>query len=326
MGLDTAFGTLFGPVIVERVASLAVAGLAVAVAVARPAAVRPALVVVALGAAAAMFADVLASHAAAGALPILGVAVQWLHILAVGAWLGGLGGLLVSMRGEANDATARTARRYSYLATAGIATVGVSGLIRAIAEVGTVDNLVSTDFGRLVIAKTALLGLLALLGALNHFVNVPAAGRTLQGLRRAGSAELLVGATVLVLSASLVNLAPPVEAAGGGAAASPSTAGPAPTAAPLVVAGSDFGTSVRLSLAVSPGTAGFEHLLGAGDGLRHRRARAGDVALLRFSLPARPDIGESRLDLAPSGAGAGLFAAAGPTSRSTAPGPSPRSS
>ena len=215
------------------------------------------------------------------------------------------------MRGEANDATARTARRYSHLATAGIATVGVSGLLRAIAEVGTVDNLVSTDFGRLVIAKTALLGLLALLGALNHFVNVPAAGRTLRGLRRAGSAELLVGATVLVLSASLVNLAPPVEAVGGGPAASPSTAGPAPTAAPLVVAGSDFGTSVRLSLAVYPGMAGFNTFLARATDYDTGAPVPATSLSLRFSLPARPDIGESRLDLAPSAAEAGLFAASG---------------
>ena len=310
VGLSDAFGTSFGPVIVERFVPLGVAGLAIAVLLARPATTRSALVVAALGAAGAMLADVLASHAAAGALPILGVAVQWLHILAVGAWLGGLGGLLLAVRGEAGDATARTARRFAYLATAGIATVGATGLLRAIAEVGTLDNLVSTDFGRLVIAKTALLGLLAMLGALNHFVNVPAAGRRLGGLRRAGSVELVVGATVLVLSASLVNLAPPVEAGGGNGSAQP--ASPAPTAAPLVVAGNDFGTSVRLSLTVSPGTAGFNTFTARATDFDSGAPVPATSITLRFSIPARSDIGESRLELVSAGDGSGVFKASGP--------------
>ena len=310
VGLSDAFGTSFGPVIVERFVPLGVAGLAIAVLLARPATTRSALVVAALGAAGAMLADVLASHAAAGALPILGVAVQWLHILAVGAWLGGLGGLLLAVRGEAGDATARTARRFAYLATAGIATVGATGLLRAIAEVGTLDNLVSTDFGRLVIAKTALLGLLAMLGALNHFVNVPAAGRRLGGLRRAGSVELVVGATVLVLSASLVNLAPPVEAGGGNGSAQP--ASPAPTAAPLVVAGNDFGTSVRLSLTVSPGTAGFNTFTARATDFDSGAPVPATSLTLRFSIPARSDIGESRLELVSAGDGSGVFKASGP--------------
>ena len=39
----------------------------------------------------------------------------------------------------------------------------MTGLLRAIAEVGTVDALATSDFGHLVIAKTALLVTLALL-------------------------------------------------------------------------------------------------------------------------------------------------------------------
>ena len=161
------------------------------------------------------------SHAAAGGDPLLDVPIQVLHVVAVGFWLGGLLGLLVNLRGEPDETTARLAKRFSRLATLGIATVAVTGLLRAISEVGTID-LLSTDFGHLVIAKTALLGVLACSGAVNHFRHVPAAGRALRGLRRIGSAELLVGGTVLLLSASLVNLAPPTETAGGPAAPPPS--------------------------------------------------------------------------------------------------------
>ena len=58
----------------------------------------------------------------------------------------------------------------------------------------------------------------------------PGRGPPLNGLRRVGSVEMLIAATVLLLSASLVNLAPPVDAAA--AAATPS---PSPSPAPLVV-------------------------------------------------------------------------------------------
>jgi hypothetical protein len=153
----------------------------------------------------------------------------------------------------ADGRTARAAKRFSWLATIGISVVAATGLLRAIAEVGTLNALLTSNFGHLVIAKTALLAALALLGAVNHFRNVPAAGRTLVGLRRIGSVELLVGGTILLLSASLVNFAPPVEIA-----AAAGTRSTSPSIAPATVDGSDFGTSVRVRLAVSPGTVGFD--------------------------------------------------------------------
>ena len=157
---------------------LLVAGIGV-VLVARRRPGRTALAIVALGAAGALLADVLLSHAAAGSNAAVDVAVQALHVIAVGLWLGGLAGLLLTIGRTADERTARAARRFSWLATIGIATVAVTGLLRAIAEVGTVDALLTSDFGHLVIAKTALLAMLAVLGAVNHFRNVPAAGRTL---------------------------------------------------------------------------------------------------------------------------------------------------
>lgn len=265
---------------------------------------RPTLAVVALGSAMALLADVLLSHAAAGSNAPVDVTVQALHVLAVGLWLGGLAGLLLTIRLTADERTARAARRFSWLATIGIAVVAITGLLRAIAEVGTVDALLTTDFGHLVIAKAALLGALALLGAVNHFRNVPAAGRTLGGLRRVGSVELLVGATVLLLSASLVNLAPPVEVA---AATAVPSASPIPT--PLTVSGIDFGTSVRVRLAVSPGTAGFNTFIVTVTDYDSGAPVAADGVALRFTIPARSDVGSSRLDLAPTGPGE--FAATG---------------
>jgi copper transport protein len=299
--LDEILGSSLGNGILLRGVPLLVAGSGVVVAQRRPG--RASLAVVALGACVALLADVLLSHAAAGSNAAVDVAVQALHVVAVGLWLGGLAGLLLTIGRTADERTARTARRFSWLATIGIAIVAVTGLLRAIAEVGTVDALLTSDFGHLVIAKTALLATLALLGAVNHFRNVPAAGRTVGGLRRVGSVELLVGATVLLLTASLVNLAPPVEVA---AAAAPS---PSASAMPLIVDGSDFGTSVKVRLAVSPGTAGFDTFTAAVTDYDSGAPVAADGVTLRFVFPARSDVGSSRLDLAPTEAG--VFAATG---------------
>jgi copper transport protein len=302
VSFDRVLQTSFGPVAVERIVALGALGLGVVLAFRGAGSQRAGPWVVAIAAAGALLADVLASHAAAGGAVVFNVLVQSTHVLAVALWLGGLVGLLVTILRTPGEETARAAKRFSRIATVGIAVVATSGLIRAIPEIGTVDGLVSTDFGHLVIAKTALLGVLALLGALNHFRNVPAAGRTLGGLRRAGSAELLVGATVLLLSASLVNLAPPAEAASSGS----STGGapsPSPSPAPLVVEGHDFGTSVRVRLQVLPGAAGFNAFQATVTDYDTGAPVPASGVTLRFSIPSRPTVGDSRLDLAPAGSG-----------------------
>jgi copper transport protein len=211
-GVAEAMGTSLGPAILARIATLALGGLAVAY-LFRAGPVRPGLALVALASAGALATDVLFSHAAAGPNAPLDVLEQAIHVLAVGLWLGGLVALVVTLRRATGEAAGRAARRYSRMATIGIAAVAVTGLLRAVPEVGTFDALVSSDFGRLVIAKTGLLSVLALLGAVNHFRHVPAARESVSGLRRVGSLELLLGATILLLSASLVNLAPPAQVA-----------------------------------------------------------------------------------------------------------------
>ncbi len=246
-------------------------------------------------AAGAMLSDALASHAAAGDLVPLQVAAQWLHIAAAGTWLGGLVALLVTIPGTPGERSGRAARRFAWSATVGIALVAGTGLVRAISEVGSLRALFTTSFGLVVVAKSVLIGALAVLGAVNHFRHAPRASQTLRGLQVVGASELAIGAVVLVLSATLVNLAPPVQAA---------ASSPAPSAqAPLVVDGRDFATTVKAHLEVSPGTTGFNTFrlaltdYDSGDPLRGR------AVSLRFAIPSRPDVGSSHLDLAEGDAG-----------------------
>jgi copper transport protein len=247
---------------------------------------RPAVVLLTSTALGAMGADVALSHAAASATPLFDAVVQWLHVVAAGMWLGGLASLLVWLRRRAPDETAvSVARRFSRVATVALALVVVTGILRAVPEIGTVDALFATDFGRLVLAKSALLAVLAGLGAINHFRNIPRGLPGLSGVKRIGPAELSVAALIVLLSAALVNVAPPTEAA---ASAAPAN---------VVVGGADFGTTLRAQLTVAPGTAGFNTFMVAVRDFDSGAPLVPDSVALRFALPARPDVGGSRLDL-----------------------------
>ena len=255
---------------------------------------RVALSAVGVAAAGGMLADVAASHAAAGSSPWLDIPVQWVHVVATGFWLGGLVALLLTLRGPAGPDTGRVARRFAWVAGTGIGVVTATGFLRGLSEVGTIGALFSTNFGLVVIAKSALLGVLGSLGAFNHFFSVPVAGRSLGLLRRVGSVEVLVGSTVVLLSATLVNLAPPTSVV---------AAPPPPVPDFLVAQGNDFGTSVRVRLTVTPGTAGFNTFAAFLADYDTGAPLNGRTVSLRFELPARPDVGSSRLALAAAGSG-----------------------
>ena len=110
----------------------------------------------------------------------------------------------------------------------------------------------------------------------------------LRGLRRVGSTEVVIGVAVVLVAAALVNVAPPL-------ASTTSTA--AVRAAQLVATGSDFATTVKVRLVVSPGSAGFNNFnLRVTDYDTGALVRASSVQL-EFSQPLRPQLGQSMLTL-----------------------------
>ena len=199
-------------VAVLRGAPLLVAGVAI---VAERRGAQPTtrgMATIGIAAAAAMLADVGTTHlahAAEGHPEHLETLVHWLHVVGVGTWVGGLAALLVSLPREGGTAVASVVRRFSMSAGIGIVVVSVTGLMRAVQELGPLENLLTTDFGRLLVGKTVLLVALAALGAGQRLVSVPAATRWLRPLRRIGGTELAVGAIVLLLASALVNVPPP---------------------------------------------------------------------------------------------------------------------
>ncbi|HET9000067.1 MAG TPA: copper resistance protein CopC [bacterium] len=255
---------------------------------------RVSLAVVGVLTALAILAHIAGGHAAAasGAWRPANLMVQWLHVSAVGAWIGGLAALLAVLGRTPGDDRTLAVRRFSTVAGVLIVTVAATGTARAVDEVGTWTGLITTIYGRLVLVKAGLLILLAVLGALNRYRSVPAAARTLIGLRRIGAAELVVAAVTLMIAAVLTQSAPAIfalRAAG--------------NAARLAATGSDFATSVRARLQIDPGLPGPNRFVAdLRDYDTGRLIQAGRVSL-RFTAADRPDLGPSTLDLTrtPSG-------------------------
>jgi copper transport protein len=295
IGIDfgSVLGSSIGLAAAERLAAIVLTGIAVALLVTRRANGRGPYAGVLLAATVAIFVDVLNGHAANGPWWVLQVAVELTHVVAVGIWVGGLAALLIAVRGRPSAEKWRAVRTFSTWAGLGIGVVAVTGLLRAVAEVQTLHALFTSDFGAVVILKSAGLAALAILGAANRYLNVPAAGRTLRGLRLVGTTELAMGAIILVATGLLVNLAPP--SAGGGQAS--------PSAQPIVAVGSDFGTSVRVRLLVDPGAAGFNTFTATATDYDSGAPAAVTGASLRFQLASRSGVGSSRLDLAQTSGG-----------------------
>lgn len=264
--------------------AVAAAAVVVFVTTRRPR-VWPAIVLV-VAAGAAMWGDVADSHAAAAhSWRWFQEGTQLVHFAAAGVWVGGLAALLVTLRSLDGVERGRAARRFSTAAGAAIVVVGGSGALRAISEVGAWGRLWSNTFGRWVLLKIALFGVLAALGALNRYRHVRRAEASPRPLRRVVGVELIVIAVVLVATGFLQNLAPATSVA-------------APKAPPpVVVLGHDFATTVRIRLTVSPGMAGFNTFTTRVVDYDTGKPVFADKVSLHFVFPSRPDVGSSDLTL-----------------------------
>jgi copper transport protein len=280
-----------GRILIVRGLALGVAGLGVAFVLVRRS--RLAVGVLAVATAIAMGVHAYAGHAgAAESWTWLKVGIQWVHIVSVAIWVGGLAWLLRGIWGQESEDRAAAVSRFSFLAGFALAGVASTGAIRAIQEVGWSPlRLFDSGFGLTVVAKSVLFGGLVLLGAYNRYRVVPAiasGARKLATLRRTVSSEITLATGVFGVTGIMAGLAPPAQYAAVSAQ---------PPADQVVVSGSDFAQTLRVRLAATPGTPGpnsFEVRIeefDTGDPVAARSVR------LRFRLPERSDIGESELEL-----------------------------
>jgi copper transport protein len=299
VSLGDLFGSSTGQKLLLESVALAATGGAVAFAAVRPS--MGSAAAVGVGAGVTMWFHAAAGHAdAASSLRWGNLLVQWAHLVAVGAWIGGLVWLLLSLRGVARGERTMRAVRFSRMAVVALGAVVLTGVLRAISEVGGFGRLFDTSFGITLVVKSCIVAVLIALGALNRFRNVPKlrAGDGTEGtLRRTVRAEIGVAAAVFVAAAILSGLPPSTYAA----EAAGATGSQAPTS--VTATGSDFATTVRVRLTATPGTVGANAFVAqVADYDTGKPVPARSVSL-GFSYPGRADLGTSTLALKKAVAG-----------------------
>jgi copper transport protein len=147
-----------------------------------------------------------AGHALDPARSWLEVPVDVLHVTAAALWIGGLFALVVVVprEGEPSETLAAVVRRFSTLALASVVVVGLTGGVRALSELSAFSQLWTTDYGRVLLAKTAIFAVLIGLGALSR-ANVREGLGRLQNVVRV---ELALAVLLVVAVAILTSLRP----------------------------------------------------------------------------------------------------------------------
>jgi putative copper export protein/mono/diheme cytochrome c family protein len=151
-----------------------------------------------------------AGHAAAGPEPQRDIQLfsDVIHLLAAGAWLGALPGLVWWLgRAQPLDAAAQATRRFSTLGAISVSALATTGLINAWYLVGNVPALFGTEYGRLLLAKLALFAAMLVIAAANRWYLTPrVAGhdhRSLNLLRRNAILEIAAGSVVVTIVGAL---------------------------------------------------------------------------------------------------------------------------
>jgi copper transport protein len=188
-----------------------------------------------------------AGHAAGVQPAWLGIGLDAVHLLAAGLWAGGIGALaLLRPPGGWRSAEARRLiGRFTPVALAAFATTVLAGGLEAILQLGSLQSLFGTDYGRVLIAKMALVACMLPLSLMAWRLGRP------RVRVEASIAVCVVGAAALLASFP----APPTTAeqrAAAAAALAPTAGLPAP--GQLTMAGP--AGSVLVGLSLSPGTPG----------------------------------------------------------------------
>jgi copper transport protein len=147
-----------------------------------------------------------AGHALDPGRSWLEVPVDMLHVTAAAVWVGGLFALVVIVprEGVPPEIADRAARRFSTFALAAVIAVGLTGAVRALAELSSVSQLWTTSYGRAILAKSAIFAVLLVLGAVSRATVREGAGR----LRNVVRVELVLAVALVVAVAILTSLRP----------------------------------------------------------------------------------------------------------------------
>ena len=154
--------------------------------------------IVALAAAtAALLPSALTGHAGHHESPAVAVIALAVHVVASAVWVGGLLALIIHLRPFPERLRAALPL-FSSVALLCLLAVGISGVLESVVTLQDWNALVTTERGRLILAKIVALGVLAAIGYLHRRRTLtPASTGQLRPLLRLAAGELLLmGAAV----------------------------------------------------------------------------------------------------------------------------------
>jgi len=184
------------------------------------------------GAIVAPLGFVLSGHTRTMSPAVAGYLADALHLIGATLWFGGLIGVVWVVRRRRRDddpfGAAEAIATFSGWAASITAVVVVAGIALSWIEVGSFDALTTTTYGRLLLAKVAVVAVVLAVAAWNRFRLVPQVaaaaiedppaddGAGWRRLIRLVRAEVALLAVVLVLTGVLVNVTPAKAANGSG--------------------------------------------------------------------------------------------------------------
>jgi copper transport protein len=156
-------------------------------------------------------------HPSASTVPMVTVVADMVHLGSMSVWLGGLVMLIAYLlpRGNSTELAA-IVPTWSRWATYAVSALVLTGVAQALVEIGSFGALVSTTYGRLVLVKAGLVGVVLGVALLSRRLVGPISGGTtgaVRSLRGVVIAEASIAAVVLAITGVLVQVTPARTAA-----------------------------------------------------------------------------------------------------------------
>lgn len=186
----------------------------------------------------------LAGHAAIGSDEPYALWADIAHVGAAATWLGGVVFLVAFILPRGSTEVVKVVvRRYSRVAFTAVTVLVATGVFQGYRQVGTLDALRSTTYGRLLLIKSALVILILGLAWLSRRATRSKwIADTAPRIRRTVALEAVVAVAVLTVTSLLVN------------------AVPAKTLAAAPQSGELSGATLLVEYTVSPGRSGFNQI------------------------------------------------------------------
>ncbi|WP_229073119.1 copper resistance protein CopC [Actinoplanes sp. DH11] len=153
----------------------------------------------------------LTGHPTASPVAGVSVVIDAIHLAAMAVWLGGLVMLFGFLLRQANGRELGAILPiWSRWAATAVAALVFAGVVQALIEVSTLDGLINSTYGRLILAKVALAAIVIGVAAYSRkLVKERAAEESPGPLRRIVAVELAITAVVLGVTSALVQISPP---------------------------------------------------------------------------------------------------------------------